>query len=86
LAYKWGIFHTPTDVKPDFCDNIIEAGCVLHNYVRKNDGISFDDTLYECPLESVEPVGTRGSFGGIVVREYFAVFHFAIRVSSLAVW
>jgi len=61
LANKWRIFHRPIDVKPDFCDNIVKACCVLHNYVSKNDGIQFDDTLYECPLESVDPVGTRGS-------------------------
>jgi len=60
LANKWRIFHRPIDLKPDFSDNIVKACCVLHNYVRKNDGIQFDDTLYECPLESVEPVGTRG--------------------------
>ena len=60
LANKRRIFHRPIDVKPDFCD-IIKACCVLHNYVRKNDGIQFDDTLYECPLERIEPVGTRGS-------------------------
>jgi len=73
LANKWRIFHRPTDVKPDFCD-IIKACCVLHNYVRKNDGIQFDDTLYECPLERVEPVGTRGSVRGIAVREYFTKY------------
>jgi len=73
LANKWRIFHRSIEVKPDFCD-IIKACCVLHNYVRKNDGIQFDDTLYECPLESVEPVGTRGSVRGIAVREYFAKY------------
>jgi len=36
--------------------------------------MQFDDTLYECPLESVEPVGTRGSVRGIAVREYFAKY------------
>jgi len=74
LANKWRIFHRPIDVKPDFCDNSIQACCVIHNYVRKNDGIQFDDTLYEWPLESVQPVGTRGSVRGIAVREYFAKY------------
>ena len=74
LANKWRIFYRPIDVNPDFCDNIIKACCVLHNYVRKNDGIQFDDTLYECPLECVRPVGTRGSVRGIAVREYFAKY------------
>ena len=48
LTDKWRILHRPIAVKPDFCDNIIKACCVLHNYVRKNDGIQFDDTLHEC--------------------------------------
>jgi hypothetical protein len=46
LANKWRIFHRPIDVKPEVCDCIIKACCVLHNYVRKNDGIQSDDTLY----------------------------------------
>ena len=68
LANKWRIFYRPIDVKPDFCD-IIKACCFLHNYVRKNYGIRFDNTLYECPLESVQPVGTKGSGRDIAVRE-----------------
>ena len=51
----------PFDLKLDFCHSIISACCFLHGYVRKNDVIQFHDTEYECPLESVEPVGTRGS-------------------------
>ena len=73
LANKWRIFHRPIDVKPDFCD-IIEDCCVLHNYVKKNYSIQFDDIMYECPLESVQPVGTRGSVRGTAVREYFAKY------------
>jgi len=72
LANKWRKFRRPIDVKPDFCDNIIKACCVLRNYVLKNDGIQFDDNLYKCPLESVQPVGTMGSDRSIAVREYFA--------------
>ena len=51
LVNKWRIFYRPIDVKPDFCDNIVKACCVLQNYVRKYNGIQFDDTLYECPLQ-----------------------------------
>ena len=74
LANKWRIFHRRIDVKPEFCDCIIKACCVLHSYVQKNDGIQFDDTLYECPLQSVQPVGTRGSVRGTAVRDYFAKY------------
>jgi hypothetical protein len=62
------------DVKPDFYGSTIKACCVLHNYVRKNDGIQFNDTLYECPLESVQPVGTRGSIRCTAVRDYFVKY------------
>jgi hypothetical protein len=40
LANQWRIYHRPVDLKPDFCDSISKACCVLHNYVRKNYGIS----------------------------------------------
>jgi len=45
------MFCRPIFVKPYICESIIKAWCVLHVYVRKNDGIHFDDTLYECPLK-----------------------------------
>jgi hypothetical protein len=64
LANKCRIFHKPTDVKLDFCYSIIKTCCALHNYVRINDFIQFDYTFNECPLESVEPVGTSGSITG----------------------
>jgi len=72
LANKWRIFHRPNDVKPDFCDNIVKACCVLQNYVRENEGIQF-----ECPMGSVGLVGTRSSVTGIAVREYFAKYLFS---------
>ena len=61
------------DVKTEFCD-IIKACCVLHNYVRKNGGIQLADNLYECPLESVQPVWTRGNVRGVAVKEYLAKY------------
>jgi len=35
LANKWRIFHTPIDVKSDFCDNTIRACCILHKCTEK---------------------------------------------------
>jgi len=47
----------------------------FYTNVQQSDCIQFDDILYECPLESVQPVGTRGSVRGIaVIREYFAKY------------
>ncbi|KAB0805363.1 hypothetical protein PPYR_02333 [Photinus pyralis] len=37
LANKWRIFHTPILVQPSFVDKIVQACCILHNFVRKRD-------------------------------------------------
>lgn len=74
LANKWRIFHSPIDVNPDFCDSIIKACCVLHNFVWQRDGVTFDDTLYECPLESINPCRVRPPTSAVSVREYFTEY------------
>jgi hypothetical protein len=50
LANKWRIFCRPFDVGVVFCDSMVKACCVLHNYVRQKGVIHFMDTVYECPL------------------------------------
>jgi hypothetical protein len=45
LASKWRIFYRPIDVGVEFCDSMVKACCVLHNYVRHKDGIHFMDTV-----------------------------------------
>lgn len=72
LANKWRIFHHPIDVGIGFSDEIIKACCVLHNFVRKHDGIIFHDESYECPLPVIQPVGTRANTAGTHIRDYFA--------------
>lgn len=74
LANKWRIFHRPLDVNPEFCDVIVKGCCILHNYVRKKEGINFEDTLYECPMLDIHPAGTRGNLRGKSVRDYFATY------------
>ena len=54
LANKWRIFHRPLDVTPQFCDSIVKACCILHNFVRRNDGFQLEDTLYESNFESIQ--------------------------------
>ncbi|KAB0805169.1 hypothetical protein PPYR_02139, partial [Photinus pyralis] len=34
MINKWRIFHRPLNVNIDFTEDIIQAFCVLHNYVR----------------------------------------------------
>jgi len=62
LANKWRIFHRPLDLIPQFCDSIVKACCVLHNFVRRNGGFQLEDTLYESNFESIQATGTRGNF------------------------
>jgi len=38
LANKWRIFHRPLDATPQFCDSIVQACCILHNFVHLNNG------------------------------------------------
>lgn len=45
LSNKWRILHRTIDVDVEFAIDIVKSCCVLHNFVRKRDGYSFDDTL-----------------------------------------
>lgn len=38
LANKWRIFHRPLNVKRSFAIHIVNACCILHNFVRSRDG------------------------------------------------
>jgi len=61
---KWRIFHRATDVCPDFCDVTVKTCCILHNFFRQRDGLQFQGTLYECPLESIKAVANTGNVTG----------------------
>jgi len=41
LANRWRIFHRPLDVTPQFCDNMVNACCILHNSFRETMGFSW---------------------------------------------
>jgi len=57
LANKWRVLHTPIQVEPEFTDVIIKACCILHNFVRKRDGISFE----EAESHSLNDINARGA-------------------------
>ena len=40
LANKWRIFQTGVTLQ--FCDSTVKACCILHNFVRRNDGFQLD--------------------------------------------
>jgi len=42
------------------------------SFVR--DGFHFQDTSYECPLDSIKTVGTRGNVTGTTVREHSGTY------------
>ena len=76
LCNKWRILHRALDVNIDFAEQIIRACTMLHNYVRINDGYSFEDTLYASPLEDMDnqnvPRGTSSSAAS--TRDKFATY------------
>ena len=71
LSDKWRIFHRAIGLHPDFAYIVVNACCILHNYVRARDGIRFEETLHECPLQNIESLVTRSTVRGTEVREYF---------------
>jgi hypothetical protein len=74
LANKWRIFHRPLDVTPQFCDSIVQAYCILHNFVHLNNGFQLEGTLYESNFESILATETRGNTKGNHVKDYFAKY------------
>lgn len=71
LANKWRIFHTPILVQPDFIDVIVKTCCILHNFVRKRDGVHFEDgDSYPCV--DVDDFGPFPRGQGLATRDYFA--------------
>jgi len=74
LANKWRIFHRPLDVTSQFCDSIVKACSILHNFIRRNDGFQLEDTLYESNFKSIQAAGTRPNTKGKHVRDYFTKY------------
>ena len=68
------VFHRPLVVTPLLCDSIVKACCILHNFVRRNDGFQLEDTSYESNFESIQATGTRGNTIGKHLRDYFAKY------------
>jgi len=73
LANKWRVLHTAINVEPDFADIIVKACCILHNFVRRRDGVNFEDTLSNSLGDLEEHQNdTGGRSQGKDVRNYFA--------------
>lgn len=75
LANKWRVFHTPIQVSPENIDKIIKACCVLHNFVRRRDGVNYEDgEAYPSTMGEVQSFGIGGFVlqPAIETRNYFA--------------
>ena len=66
--------HINTHIHITHTRTSIHTHMYTHIHVYTHTHKHTHTTLYECPLESVQPVGTRGSVRGIAVREYFAKY------------
>lgn len=42
---KWRVFHTSMTIRPDFAALVTKTACVLHNFVRAQDGYNVEDSL-----------------------------------------
>ncbi|XP_008179993.1 protein ALP1-like [Acyrthosiphon pisum] len=71
LANKWRVLHTSIQVGPDFTDEIVKACCILHNFVRKRDGINYEDSEVNS-IDDIETYGGGARSQGVSVRDYFA--------------
>jgi len=72
FSNKWRIFHTSILASPDFAVKITKAACVLHNFVRRRDGFSAEDT-FNCKMEdyTIKKGVGNASLEAKEVREYF---------------
>ncbi|KAJ4438320.1 hypothetical protein ANN_14262 [Periplaneta americana] len=71
MANKWRVFHSPLLVQPNFVDDVIKACCILHNFVRKRDGVNFEDAGTH-PFVEVNDCGPAVRANGLEVRDFFA--------------
>lgn len=75
LANKWRVLHTPILVEPEFCDDIVKACCVLHNFVGKRDGCNYeeaDENYINLHLSDMDHQSRNVSSRGIEIRDNYA--------------
>ena len=47
IASRFRVFRKPFEIKVDSVDNVVKAGCVLHNYLRNNQ-------ILECEVDDAQ--------------------------------
>ena len=74
LSNKWRVLHSSMLIHPNFAIIVVQACCVLHNFVRRRDGYLFEDTL-TCSLQEMDELAVVGGMSkGIDVREMFCQY------------
>lgn len=69
LSNKWRVMHSAMMIHPEFVNIVVQACCILHNFVRRRDGYVFEDTL-SCSLTDLDDTVVIGGLSnGIDVRE-----------------
>ena len=79
LASRWKIFHTKIALRPDNIVRVVQACCVLHNFLQyksKNKGLLSrpDDSTTDnraAGMTDLPSFGTRGSQEAIEIRDKF---------------
>ncbi|CAH2101084.1 unnamed protein product [Euphydryas editha] len=71
LSTKWRVLHTAINTNVKNTIKTIEATCVLHNFVRRREGINFEEQLRTSNLRDVQTSRLVISTSGQRVRDFF---------------
>nr|XP_026485901.1 uncharacterized protein LOC113393302 [Vanessa tameamea] len=71
LSNKWRVLHTAILVNPDFATEIVKTTCVLHNFVRRRDGLNYNDELLTSDLPTLTNCNTSRPSNAINTRDLF---------------
>ena len=82
LAQRWRIFQRRINLHPEQCEKVVQACCVLHNYLQKSTGNSTPnnvqderDSLQEYQaMQNLTNMGCRESADAYSVRDKFKVY------------
>lgn len=69
LSNKWRVLHTAILVNPDFATEIVKTTCVLHNFVRRRDGLNYNDELLTSDLPTLPNCNTSRPSNAINTRD-----------------
>lgn len=83
FANKWRIFYRSLGINLECYIKIVRTACVLHKFVRRRDGVQFEDTIYSSVFEDIPGRGTRGADVGVQI--ICLLFHFASRICELGI-